>query len=117
MDEEQHFTVLADGLNCEPPSADFFYEWGSWITFHCRADATAIEIRNTYPGHLAFCGIEVYGTHEYGGEREEYHEYSDDEREDYNHDDWREPMPDYYDNDCDGMQHELDEVYEMYFSL
>ena len=80
QNEEQSFRVKVDGYECEGPHADSFYEWGSWITFYCRdpgIPGTSLAIENTYPGHLAFCGLKVFGyphvTTEDGNPDDEYY--------------------------------------------
>jgi len=80
-----------------------FYEWGSWITFMCGHNDNGIKgdrmvIENTYPGHLAFCGLEVYGTYESTThDSESDDDYHTDEyyyEDDQEH--WDDYMDDYY---------------------
>ena len=118
--------IKVNDIECTSPGADMFYQWGSWITFKCGRDGNGIKgdrmvIQNTYPGHLSFCGLEVYGNYEatsYDGESDsdDYY-YEDDEQhwddymDDYYYEDDR---YDYHDDQCHESEDQLREMREKY---
>ena len=105
QDEEQSFRIKVNDIECTYPGADMFYEWGSWITFICGHNDNGIMgdwmvIENTYPGHLAFCGLEVYGTHIFNITKHDSESDDNYHTDEYYYEDdqehWDDYMDDYY---------------------
>lgn len=49
-------------MDCYLPPIDSFNNYGEWITFTCEGvHAEGLEIFKPDFGHLAFCGIKVWG--------------------------------------------------------